>query len=90
MPSGKHKSRTLRKVFVKTPGSKVTTHFRKRKPSKAICASCKKQLAGVPRELPAKMVNLPKTAKRPERPYGGKLCSACTRVLLRQRVRETK
>ena len=30
MPSGKHKSRTLRRVFVKTPGKKLVVHYRKR------------------------------------------------------------
>ncbi len=90
MPSGKHKSGRYRKVFVKTPGGRNTVHFRRRKPSKAICATCKKQLAGVPRELPSKMANLPKTTKRPERPYGGTLCSACTRKLLRDKARLTK
>ena len=79
MPRGMHKSRTLRKVFVKTPGGKTTLHYRKRKPSKAICASCKKQLAGVPRERPFKMQNMPKNQKRPERPFGGVLCSSCSR-----------
>jgi large subunit ribosomal protein L34e len=53
--------------------------YKRRKPDKAICAECGKILAGVPRELPSKMRNLPKTKKRPERPYGGVLCSACTR-----------
>ena len=82
-----YKSRTFRRVFVKTPGSKVTLHYKRRKPSKAICAGCKKQLAGVPNKLPSKMKNLPKTAKRPERPYGGVLCSACMRKLLQQKAR---
>ena len=90
MPSGKHKSGRFRKIFVKTPGGTNTVHFRRRKPSKAICATCKKQLAGVPRGLPSKIANLPKTAKRPERPYGGVLCSACTRNLLREKARLTK
>ncbi len=30
MPAGKHKSRTLRRVFVKTPSKGVVKHFRKR------------------------------------------------------------
>ncbi|MBI4983390.1 50S ribosomal protein L34e, partial [Candidatus Woesearchaeota archaeon] len=34
------------------------------------------------------MQNMPKTKKRPQRPYGGVLCSACTRKLLQQRARE--
>tara|TARA_Y100000310_G_scaffold338600_1_gene428660 strand:- start:99 stop:383 length:285 start_codon:yes stop_codon:yes gene_type:complete len=90
MPSGKHKSGRFRKIFVKTPGSKTKVHFRERKPSKAVCGICKTQLSGVPRERPAKMANMPKTAKRPERPYGGVLCSACTRRQLRNKARETK
>ena len=82
------KSGRLRKIFVKTPGGKVNVQYKQRKPSKAICGNCKTELAGVPRELPSKMANLPKTAKRPERPYGGVLCSACTRKILQQKARE--
>lgn len=87
MPSGKHKSGRFRKVFVKTPGSKTVVHYRESKPSKAVCGNCKKPLSGVPRERPAKMANMPKTLKRPERPYGGVLCSKCTRELLKERTR---
>lgn len=87
MPRGMFKSRRLRKVSVRTPGSKVVVHYRQRKPSKALCGSCKKQLSGVARELPAKMKNMPKSAKRPQRPYGGMFCSACTRLLLKQQAR---
>tara|TARA_Y100000310_G_C20134285_1_gene557280 strand:- start:140 stop:412 length:273 start_codon:yes stop_codon:yes gene_type:complete len=90
MPAGKHKSGRYRKVFVRTPGSRTVVHYRERKPNKAICSSCKKQLAGVPRERPAKMANMPKTAKRPERPYGGVLCSNCTRKLLQRHARAEK
>ncbi len=88
---GRLKSRKrLRMVFVRTPGGRTTTHFRKKKPSKAKCGNCGKQLAGVPRELPSKMKNLPKTKKRPERPYGGVLCSKCTRSLLKNQARAKK
>jgi len=82
-----YKSRTMRRVFVKVPGNTTKMHYRRRKPSKAICATCKKPLAGVPRELSLKMKNLPKSSKRPERPYGGVLCSACTRTALKNKVR---
>ena len=87
MPRGMYRSRTFRRIFVKVPGNTVKMHYRRRKPSKAKCASCKKLLSGVPHELPLKMKNMPKTAKRPERPYGGVLCSACTRQLLKQKAR---
>jgi len=90
MPAGKHKSGRFRKIFVKTPGGRTTKHFRERKPSKAICSTCKKKLAGVPVQRPAKMANMPKSSKRPERPYGGVLCSSCTRRLLQQKARSEK
>ena len=87
MPRGMYRSRTLRRVFVKTPGAKINLQYKQRKPSKAKCANCGKQLAGVPRELPIKMANLPKTKKRPERIYGGVYCAGCTKAMLQQKVR---
>ena len=87
MPRGMFKSGRLRKIFVKTPGAKNVVHYRQRKPSKAVCGMCKKVLAGVPRELPAKMANMPKSKKKPERPYGGNLCSTCTKKVLQQKAR---
>lgn len=87
MPSGMFKSGRFRKVFVKTPGGKATIHYRERKPKRAVCGQCKKPLSGVPRERPAIMANLPITMKRPERPYGGVLCSACMRVRVQNAVR---
>ena len=73
------KSRSFRRVFVKTPGGKTTLHYRKRKPSKRTCALCKKPLHGIPHLIQSKFKDLPKTAKRPQRPYGGVLCSSCMR-----------
>lgn len=87
MVGGMHKSRTMRRVLRRTPGKKVVMHYMLRKPARASCASCGKQLAGVPRARPAVMRNLPKTAKRPERPFGGVLCSACTRKEMIRRAR---
>ena len=88
MVSGKHKSRSMRKVFRRTPGGKTVTAYKKRMPSKAVCAECGKVLSGVPRARPRKMQNMPKTAKRPERPYGGKLCSPCTRKKIISKARK--
>lgn len=87
MPRGMFKSRRFRKVFVKVPGGATKLHYRQRKPSKAVCGSCRKPLPGVARELPNKMKNMAKTKKRPERPYGGVLCSKCTRQLLKEKAR---
>ncbi len=83
-----YRSRTFRRIFVKVPGNTTKMHYRRRKPSKAKCSGCKKLLIGVPRELPLKMKNLPKSSKRPERPYGGVLCSRCMRNLFIKKARE--
>lgn len=79
MVSGRFKSRSLRRVKVKTPSGKVVVHYRKRAPSPAKCANCSAILKGVPKARPADLKKLPKTARRPERPYGGVLCSRCSR-----------
>ncbi|MCP3681159.1 MAG: 50S ribosomal protein L34e [bacterium] len=86
MPSGKHKSRSMRRVFVRTPGSKNVLHYKPRKPKQASCASCGSKLAGVPRK--SLMKNIPKTAKRPTRPYGGVLCTKCTRKKIKEDARK--
>ncbi|MBI5871810.1 50S ribosomal protein L34e [archaeon] len=78
------RSRSLRRIQRRVPGGRTVMHFKKRKPNIAKCAHCKKPLAGVPRLRPYKMKNLQKTKKRPERKYGGILCSACTRRKIMQ------
>ncbi len=88
MPSGRHKSRSLRRVFVKTPGSRTVLHYKKRAPSKAKCSSCGAVLKGVARARPHKMQNMPKTKKRPQRPYGGVLCSKCTARMIKDKSRK--
>ena len=79
MVRGSLRSRTFRRVFVKTPGNRVTLHYRRRKPNFPQCAGCGENLKGTVRAFPRVLQNLPKSAKRPERPYGGVLCSACSR-----------
>lgn len=87
MPRGMYKSRTMRRVFVKTPGANVKLHYRKRKPMKAKCARCGAALAGVPRERPYKVQRLTKAQKRPNRPFGGNLCAKCVRLEIIRRNR---
>ncbi|MEA2038184.1 MAG: 50S ribosomal protein L34e [Nanoarchaeota archaeon] len=80
------RSRSLRRVKVRTP-SKTVTHFKREKPKVAHCGKCGAKLKGVVRARPYKMQNMPKTKKRPERPYGGVLCSACMRKLFIEKAR---
>ncbi|MCD6226516.1 MAG: 50S ribosomal protein L34e [Candidatus Aenigmarchaeota archaeon] len=82
-----HRSRTLRRKKVRTPGNRVVTHFLKRKPKIAKCARCGNPLHGVPRKIPSIFRNLAKTKKRPQRPYGGNLCSRCMREVMKEKAR---
>jgi large subunit ribosomal protein L34e len=88
MPRLNKRSRTFRRIYVKTPSGKNVISYRRRKPSKSHCANCGKLLQGIPRELPYKMKNMPKSQKRPERIFGGKLCSNCTKRELIRRIRK--
>lgn len=88
MAPGRQKSRTYRRIKVKTPSGKVVVHYRKRKPSRAVCAVCKKPLSGMVRERPRKMQNTAKSKKIPSRPYAGNLCSKCMRLVIRRKARK--
>jgi large subunit ribosomal protein L34e len=87
MVSGRHKSRSMRRVYVRTPGGRNVVHYRKRKPKKKRCSGCGKILSGVLSDRPYKMRNTAKTKKRPSRAYGGVLCSRCSREKIKERVR---
>jgi large subunit ribosomal protein L34e len=84
--NNKHLSRTFRRIKKKL-ASKIVIHYKKRNPSVAKCGSCGKALQAVPRKQPTKMHNLAKTKKRPERPYGGVLCTKCLRATMVTKAR---
>ena len=90
MVSGKHKSRSLRKVFVKTPGGKTKIHYRSKKPKKPICAEDGTQLHGIPRLKASKMKNLSKSKKRPSRPFAGVLSSKAMRRKMKEKAKALK
>jgi large subunit ribosomal protein L34e len=85
MPKPAQRSRSFVKKRVNTPSGKLGTHYLKKKPGPARCAICKKPLHGVPSGLPAEIRKLPRTKRRPDRPYGGNLCPACTRETLKSK-----
>ena len=87
MPEPRFRSRSLRRVKKKLPGGKTVTHYEKRKPKVAKCAHCKIELKGMARERPYKMQKLDRSKKRVERPYGGYLCSNCSRKLIKEEIR---
>jgi large subunit ribosomal protein L34e len=87
MVSGKYKSGRLRKIFRKSPGSRVKIHYKERKPNNAHCTKCGAPLHGVPRAKPSKMHNLAKSSKTPSRPFGGNLCSSCSKRRIKDEAR---
>ena len=87
MPAPRLRSRSLRKVYVKTPGGKTVIHYRFKKPKLAKCASCGATLKGTQNKRPNKMKKLPKTKKRPTRPHPN-LCSKCMRKKLIKEARK--
>ncbi|HIH32057.1 TPA: 50S ribosomal protein L34e [Candidatus Woesearchaeota archaeon] len=85
MPRPSRRSRTLRRIHVKTP-KHTRLVYAKKKPSKAHCADCGKVLHGVASARPYLMSKLSKTQKRPERPYAGMLCSECMRIRIKKTI----
>lgn len=79
MPAGKHKSHSLRRVKRVTPSGKNVTQYKRRKPQAAHCTVTGDVLKGVPREVPSKIKSIPKSQRRPERPFGGVLSSKAAR-----------
>lgn len=88
MPAPRLRSRSLRRIFRKVPGNRVSLHYKKRKPPAARCGNCGAVLKGIPRELPFRMRSMAKTKKRPERPFGGILCSRCMRQKIIDKARQ--
>ncbi len=80
----------MKKVKKRTPGGRIVVHLKKKKPKVAKCAICKKPLHGIPRLTPKELKKLPKTKKRPERPYGGYLCSKCLKEILKEKARSLR
>lgn len=70
MVAGRLKSRSLRRVKVKTPSGTVT-HYRQRNRAIPKCAVTKKPLRGIPRGTNRQFKNLNKSQKTVSRPYGG-------------------
>jgi large subunit ribosomal protein L34e len=87
MPRPALRTRSLRKIRKKLPGGASIIHYIKKKPKRAVCANCGKPLHGVAGGLTSRVRGLSKSRKRPERPYGGKLCAKCARAQIKKKIR---
>ncbi|MBI3034510.1 50S ribosomal protein L34e [Candidatus Woesearchaeota archaeon] len=87
MRPSKQKSRTFRRSQKRTPGGRTVRAYALRLPKKLCCSGCGSELMGIPRLRPSRLASTPKTKKRPERPYGGVLCSRCSRKRITEAAR---
>jgi len=88
MPRPNKRSRSLRRVYIRTPGAKNKILYKRRKPKQAECANCGKMLHGVPRGVSSEIRNLSKSSKHPKRMFGGNLCHVCTKLEIVRRARK--
>jgi large subunit ribosomal protein L34e len=88
MPSPRYRSRTYRRVRKPTPSGVSKIYYSRRKPKQSHCAGCGAELKGMPRARPVELKNMAKSKKRPERPFGGELCTKCMRKKMITRARE--
>lgn len=72
------RSTSLRRKKVTTPGGKRVVHYSRKKTGKASCSECGAPLSGV--KIKKGHVNTP------NRPYGGNMCSKCTRAFIKSTV----
>ncbi|MBS3108593.1 50S ribosomal protein L34e [Candidatus Woesearchaeota archaeon] len=77
----------IRKLYSKLPGNKLKVIEKRAIPKIAGCGICGKRLQGIPKLSNSKFRGLAKSKKRPNRPYGGSLCSKCMRNEIIRKVR---
>jgi large subunit ribosomal protein L34e len=87
MPEGRFKSRTYRRIKTRLPSGTTVLHYKKRNIGKTICGKCGIELSGVARARVAELQKIAKTKKRPQRPFGGVLCTKCTRETIKAKAR---
>jgi len=82
MPRPGLRTRSLRRILKKIPGGAFVIHYTKRKPSVSRCAKCKKPLKGVPKN--SRIKRIARSLRKSSRPYGGNLCSKCSREAIKE------
>jgi len=80
------RSRSKRRVSVRTPGGTTKVHYVSLGHLRATCYICGKELNGVPWN--EKIIRGgAKSWKRPERMFGGHICHSCLSMLLKLSAR---
>lgn len=81
-----YRSRSYRRVHRRTPGGRSVTHYERRKNTPMRCGRCGNILSGVPTKEYERR-RLPKSAKCPQRMFGGVLCPKCLKTILKKVVK---
>ena len=80
------RSRSRKRIAKRVPSGESRVFYVSRSAYAARCSVCGKPLGGVPRDLGVIRYGA-RTLKRPERPYGGVLCSRCLAVAYKISIR---
>ena len=86
MPRPGLRSKAQKRKTVTTPGNQSTTHYWRKKPTKAQCSICKRPLQAVPYLRKAQMQKTNKTNRRANRLGSGRYCAKCLHDLIRDAV----
>ena len=87
MPRPAHRTSYIIKKKIRTPGGRLSVHYERKKPGPARCARCGKILQGVVSGRPKQVRKTALTRKRPNRYFGGVLCSSCLAELIKAAAR---
>jgi large subunit ribosomal protein L34e len=77
------RTRSEKKVKVRTPGGRNVTHFKMEKTGKAECGRCGNNLGGMPNRTQSEIRVMKSSERIPSRPYAGVLCNECMDDLVR-------
>ncbi len=90
MSESKTKSNTFRQIKKRTPSNRLASYYTKRNTKKPVCGVCGSILQGMKHKSQDKLDKLSKTQRRPERAFGGVLCSNCSRARIKAMARSLK
>ena len=82
MVAPKYRSRSMKRVAVKTPTGANTLHFKRKRGKRVACRICGAQLGGVKNSR-----RVSKSEKIPSRIFAGELCAGCTSKLISLKAR---
>ena len=80
--SGRNRSLKKPRRAIRTPGGRIVYHHRHKRHSAARCSRCGAPLNATPTGSRYIMSKMTYSQRRPNRPYGGNLCSRCLRELM--------